>query len=122
MLQFSKSINNIRNFGTPTLQCKSSITHHGGHLIALFFLFCYYHFLVHIFDYKCDFLDCFSRKSSRMRTNHCCHHTNIYRVVTDQDDNDGGVDGRIRRDDAPVSTARTAEVAVRSMETGALDS
>ena len=57
-----------------------------------------------------------------MRTNHCCHHTNIYRDVTDQDDNNGGVDGAIRRDDAPERTPRTAEAVVRSMKTAALES
>ena len=50
-----------------------------------------------------------------MRTNHCCHHTKIYGGVTDQDNNDGGVDGGSRRDDAPETeiTPRTAEAAVR---------
>ena len=60
------------------LQCKSSITHHGGLLIATFCLFCYYHFLILFVDHKYDDLDCFSRRSRRMRTNHCCHHTKIY--------------------------------------------
>ena len=37
----------------------------------------------------------------------------IYGGVTDQDDNNGGVDGGSIRDDAPERTPRTAEAAVR---------
>ena len=48
-----------------------------------------------------------------MRTNHCFRHTKIYGGVTDQDDNDGGVGGGIRRDGAPERTPRTAVAAVR---------
>ena len=81
--------------------------------MRLFLLFCCYRVSVFIFDHKYEFLDCFSRRSRRMRTNHCCRHTKIYGGVTDQDDNDGGVDGGRRRDDAPERTPRTAEAAVR---------
>ena len=41
------------------LQCKSSIYHHGGQLIATFCLLCYYHFLILFFDHKYDNFDCF---------------------------------------------------------------
>ena len=50
------------------LQCKSSITHHGGLLIATFCLFCYYRILIVFFYHKYDDLDCFLRRSRRMRT------------------------------------------------------
>ena len=57
------------------LQCKSSITHHGGYLIANFCLLCYYHVLILFFDHKYDNLDCFLRRSRRMRTMICPHPT-----------------------------------------------
>ena len=52
------------------LQCKSSISHHGGQLIATFCLLCYYHFLILFFDHKYDDFDCFLRRRRRrsMRT------------------------------------------------------
>ena len=51
------------------LQCKSSISHHGGQLIATFCLLCYYHFLILFFDHKYDDFDCFLRSMRSMKTN-----------------------------------------------------
>ena len=71
------------------LQYKSSISHHGGQLIATFYLLCYYHFLILFFDHKYDDFDCFLRRDRRIWRSqlmqwwgwgHDCHHTKILRV------------------------------------------